>query len=333
MVNVLIVDDTEYMRRLLRRILSTAGHQIVGEASNGEDAITLFKKTKPDVVLLDIVLEQQNTLGTGLDALKKMVKIAPKANIIIISGLDEQSIIADSMQNGAKAFIAKPIDPEKVLETIIMCTDLRIIAEMANMGAERIATVLSKFAGQPIQIEMPKLEAGPSHLVANFSGLPQRTVTAVKMGLQNEPCEALLIFEPEEALKIADIVTKKSIFNDIDDNLKMSTVKEMGSNMLCAFFSAVGDYAEMTLIPSSPELITDSFEAIIDVSLAERKLKSSSALIFNISFRRKESSARGYFVMLNSDSFQNQLITRVKEFSNSTELLQTNERTPQSKGR
>lgn len=321
MVTVLIVDDSDYMRRLLRRVLSTAGHQVVGEASNGEDAVATYKRAKPDVVLLDIVLEQQNTLGTGLDALKKIVTIDPKANVIICSGLDEQSIIADSMQNGAKAFIAKPIDPEKVLETIIMCTDLRIIAELANMGAERIATVLSKFAGQPIQIEMPKLEAGPSHLVAGFSGSPERIVTAVKMGLQNVPCEALLIFEPEEALKIADIVTKKSIFSDIDEDLKMSTVKEMGSNMLCAFFSAVGDYAEMTLIPSSPELITDSFESVIDLSLAERKLKASSALIFNISFRRKESSARGYFVMLNSDSFQNQLINRVKEFSlNSTEI-------------
>jgi chemotaxis protein CheY-P-specific phosphatase CheC len=314
MVTVITADDSEYARDILKIVLSEHGHEVIGEASNGTEAITLYKKLKPDVILLDIVMQEGNLPKTGIDTLKEIIAYDPQANIIICSALDEQTLIKESLKAGAKAFITKPFEPEKLQETLIMCTDLSVFSEIGNIGAGQAATVLSKLAQQPIHVSLPKLETGPVCHVAKLCGPPDREVTTVHMRLISEPnCDALLVLDPQEAKKIADIMTEKST-PPLRSEITQSAIEELGSIMICAFFSAIANFSEMTIIPSRPEVVTDSFEATIDIFLANQTIEAKSVLIFQVSFKRKKSSANGYLLMIPSTKFREQLINAGKKW-------------------
>ncbi|HUK84673.1 MAG TPA: response regulator [Candidatus Acidoferrum sp.] len=324
MVSVLIADDSAYIRDLLKTILFESGHDVVGEASNGDEVIVQFKKLKPDVVLLDIVMKEGNIAKNGLEALKEIMAENAEANVIVCSALNEETLINESMKTGAKAFVAKPFEPEKLLETIVMCTDLRIFSEIGNIGVGHAATVLSKLCNQPINISLPKLETGPPHLAARLCGAPDRQVTAIHMQLFKEPnCDILIVFDPQDAKKIADILTQKST-SFLRSEMYKSALEEMGSIMICAFFSAIANFAEMRILPSAPEVITDYFEAVIDSFLAKQMSAAKSAFIFEMSFKQDKNSVGGYFLVIPSPDFVEQLIKAGKRWvGNSNSPMQS----------
>lgn len=114
MAKILIVDDAKFMRMTLGTILKKENHQIVGEADNGADAISLYKKFVPDVVTMDITMPIMN----GIDAIKEILKIDPTANIVVCSAMGQQKVIVNAIELGAKDFLIKPFDENRVLETI-----------------------------------------------------------------------------------------------------------------------------------------------------------------------------------------------------------------------
>lgn len=306
MVTILLADDNAYMRNLLKRILVESGYEVIGEATNGDEAIEQYLKLRPEILLLDIVMNEGKIAKTGLDALKKIVKEDPQAKVVICSALDETSLINEAMKAGAKAFVVKPFEPEKLLEALAMCTDLRVLTEIGNIGAGHAATVLSKLTKEPINISVPKLETGPPHLIARLCGAPDSQVTAVHMQLATEPgCDSLIVFDSEEAKKIASIMTDYS--TPVSQEIVKSAVEEMGSIMLCAFYSSIANFVELTIVPTKPNVFTDYFEAIIDVFLAKQLFQSQSALIFQMQFQRNQSSANGFLLMLPSLEFRKQL--------------------------
>ena len=306
MTSILLADDNTYMRTLLKRILEESGYDVIGEASNGDEAIEKYLGLKPEILLLDIVMNEGKIAKTGLDALKTIMKEDPQAKVIICSALDENSLINEAMKAGAKAFVVKPFEPEKLLESLALCTDLRVLTEIGNIGAGHAATVLSKLAKQPIQISVPKLETGPLHLIARLIGAPDSQVTAVHMALATEPgCDTLIVFDSEEVKKIASIMISESTL--VSQDIALSAVQEMGSIMLCAFYSSIANFAELTIVPSRPNVFSDYFEAIIDVFLARQLILAKSALIFKMQFNRNESSANGYLLMIPTPEFRKQL--------------------------
>ena len=119
-INVAIVDDLAFIKLVLRDLIEKAGFRVVGEASNGEEAIELFQDKRPDVVLLDITMPKMD----GITALKKLLEIDPKANIIMCSALGQQRLIVEAIQLGAKDFIVKPFRPERVISSIKKTLDM-----------------------------------------------------------------------------------------------------------------------------------------------------------------------------------------------------------------
>ncbi len=107
MANILIVDDSKFMRKTLSDILAQEGHQIAGEAENAKEAIELYKRLKPDLVTLDIIMPEVEGLN-AIFALKAMIKANSQAKVVIVSAMGQEVVMEECIQAGAKDFIVKP---------------------------------------------------------------------------------------------------------------------------------------------------------------------------------------------------------------------------------
>lgn len=111
---VLIVDDAAFMRMLLKDIITKAGYEVVGEASNGAEAVEKYRELKPDIVTMDITMPEMN----GIEAIKKIREFAPDAKIIVCSVMGQQAMVVEAIQAGAKDFIVKPFQHSRVVEAL-----------------------------------------------------------------------------------------------------------------------------------------------------------------------------------------------------------------------
>jgi two-component system chemotaxis response regulator CheY len=114
MAKVLIVDDAAFMRMMIKDILEKNDFQVVGEANNGIKAVELYKKEKPDVVTMDITMPDMD----GIEAVKAIKAFDPAAKIIMCSAMGQQTMVMDAIKAGARDFIVKPFQPDRVLEAI-----------------------------------------------------------------------------------------------------------------------------------------------------------------------------------------------------------------------
>jgi len=113
-VRVVIADDLSFMRMVQREILQERGYEVVGEASDGIEAVDKFKQLRPDVIILDITMPNMN----GLEAMYKIFEMDQSAKIIICSALGQQQLIVEAIKAGVKDFIVKPFKPERVISSI-----------------------------------------------------------------------------------------------------------------------------------------------------------------------------------------------------------------------
>ncbi|TWI57139.1 response regulator [Halalkalibacter nanhaiisediminis] len=114
MASVLIVDDAAFMRMMIKDILSKNGFEIAGEAANGAEAVEKFKELSPDLVTMDITMPEMD----GIQALKEIKQVDGGAKVIMCSAMGQQSMVIDAIQSGAKDFIVKPFQADRVLEAI-----------------------------------------------------------------------------------------------------------------------------------------------------------------------------------------------------------------------
>ena len=112
--NILICDDAAFMRMMIKDILTKNGYVVVGEAENGAKAVEKYNETKPDLVLMDITMPEMD----GIQALKKIKEGDPDATVIMCSAMGQQAMVIESIQSGAKDFIVKPFQADRVLEAV-----------------------------------------------------------------------------------------------------------------------------------------------------------------------------------------------------------------------
>ncbi len=119
---VLIVDDADFMRVMLKEILCDMGLQVVGEAGDGEQAVRLYAELHPDLVALDIAMPRLD----GIAALRQILASDPAANVVMISALGQRQKVLEAIQCGARDFLVKPFDPDRVRETVGRFTDAAV---------------------------------------------------------------------------------------------------------------------------------------------------------------------------------------------------------------
>ncbi len=113
---ILLVDDANIIRLMLRKILVEGGYEIAGEASTGEEAVKKYTELHPDLVTMDITM---NGMG-GINALKAIRELDPNARVIMCSAMGQKYLVVEAIKAGAVNFIMKPFEPDKVLEAVEM---------------------------------------------------------------------------------------------------------------------------------------------------------------------------------------------------------------------
>ena len=114
MARVLVVDDAAFMRKMVSDALAKGGHEVVGEAGNGNEAIQRYQELRPEVTTLDITMPEKD----GLAALQEIVAFDPGAKVVMCSALGQESKVLESIKLGAKDFVVKPFQADRVLSAI-----------------------------------------------------------------------------------------------------------------------------------------------------------------------------------------------------------------------
>ena len=112
--NILICDDAAFMRMMIKDILTKNGYNVVGEAENGAKAVEKYDECKPDLVLMDITMPEMDEI----QALRKIKEKDPNAVVIMCSAMGQQAMVIDSIQSGARDFIVKPFQADRVIEAV-----------------------------------------------------------------------------------------------------------------------------------------------------------------------------------------------------------------------
>lgn len=112
---ILIVDDAQFTRNMLKNIINKTNYsEVVGEASNGNEAIIAYKKLKPDLVTMDLVMPEKG----GIETIQDLLKIDKTATIVVVSALGQEALVLEAAKKGAKDFIQKPYKSEQILEVM-----------------------------------------------------------------------------------------------------------------------------------------------------------------------------------------------------------------------
>ena len=112
--NILICDDAAFMRMMIKDILTNNGYNVAGEAENGLRGVEKYKEVNPDLVLMDITMPEMD----GIQALREIKKVDPNASVIMCSAMGQQAMVIESIQAGAKDFIVKPFQADRVIEAV-----------------------------------------------------------------------------------------------------------------------------------------------------------------------------------------------------------------------
>ena len=114
MAKVLIVDDAAFMRISIKNMLTKNGYEVVGEAENGTVGVEMYKSLSPDIVTMDITMPEMD----GLQALKEIVKLDPKAKVVMVSAMGQEAMVRDAIVSGAKGFIVKPFKEDGIIAAL-----------------------------------------------------------------------------------------------------------------------------------------------------------------------------------------------------------------------
>ena len=111
---VLVVDDAIFMRNMIKDIFAGGGFEVVGEAANGLEAVEKYKELRPDLTAMDIVMP----FKSGIEATREIVKVDPRALVVMCSALGQESLVMEAIEAGARDFIVTPLKSDDVLSVV-----------------------------------------------------------------------------------------------------------------------------------------------------------------------------------------------------------------------
>jgi chemotaxis protein CheC len=191
--------------------------------------------------------------------------------------------------------------------------DLGILLELGSIGAGHAATSLSDLLQQVITIEVPKIHNIKPHLIPQFYNLHDVTTTAIYLQLAHKyGCDILLMFEYGEAHKIAAMMNMVATVDELDPSLEQSALQELANILIGSFLTSISDFVGIGLMPTTPQMVTDTFDAIIDNFLIKQSLVSENALIFETRFKRNGEDAKSILMIFPTQELKDLLVEKSK---------------------
>lgn len=191
--------------------------------------------------------------------------------------------------------------------------DLGILLELGSIGAGHAATSLSDVLQEPVSISVPRIHTLKPHLLPGFYDLRDRPTTAIYLRLaESYGMDILLTFEEFEAKKIAAMMSMCGSLEELDPAMETSALQELGNILIGSFLTSISDFIGMTLLPTTPEKVTDGFDAILDNFLIKQSLDSDNALIFETRFMRNGADAKCILIIFPTQELKNILVEKSK---------------------
>ncbi|MGD6807444.1 MAG: chemotaxis protein CheC [Candidatus Bathyarchaeia archaeon] len=192
--------------------------------------------------------------------------------------------------------------------------DSGILLELGSIGAGHAATSLSDVLQEPISIDVPKIHNIKAHLIPQFYNLHDTPTTAIYLQLAEKfGCDILLMFEYTEAKKIAAMMTMTSSIEELDPTLETSALQELANILIGSFLTSISDFVGIGLLPTTPETVTDTFDAIIDNFLIKQSMtQDGNAMIFETRFRRNGEDAKSILMIFPTEELKALLVEKSK---------------------
>jgi len=192
--------------------------------------------------------------------------------------------------------------------------DLGILLELGSIGAGHAATSLSDVLHQPITIDVPKIHNIEAHLIPQFYNLHDVPTTAIYLQLSEKyGCDILLMFEYSEAKKIAAMMTMVSSVEELDPAMETSALQELANILIGSFLTSISDFVGVSLLPTTPITVTDTFDAIIDNFLIKQSMTSDGyAMIFETRFKRNGEDAKSSLMIFPTKELKQLLVEKSK---------------------
>jgi chemotaxis protein CheC len=191
--------------------------------------------------------------------------------------------------------------------------DLGILLELGSIGAGHAATSLSDVLQEPITIDVPKIHYIKPHLIPKFYNIHDIPTTAIYLQLADKyGCDILLTFEETEAKKIAAMMTMVSSIEDLDPEMETSALQELGNILIGSFLTSISDFIGIGLLPTTPQTVNDTFDAILDNFLIKQSMISDNALIFETRFKRNGEDAKSILMIFPTPELKNLLVEKSK---------------------
>jgi chemotaxis protein CheC len=191
--------------------------------------------------------------------------------------------------------------------------DLAIFLELGSIGAGHAATSLSEILQQQVLIDIPKIQRIPPHKIPQFYRKHEDPTTAIYMQLAEAECDILLTFDVNEAKKIAALMTMAPSIEDLDPAMEASAIEELANILIGSFLSAISDFTGISLLPTTPQRIVDTFDAIIDHFLCKQSTICNEVLVLDTVFKRAGANGKSLFVIFPSQELQDLLVQKSKE--------------------
>jgi two-component system chemotaxis response regulator CheY len=118
-IKVMVVDDTAFMRMVMRSLLEGMGHKVVAEAANGAEAVRMYQTVRPDLITMDITMPELD----GISAVRKIKQMDSSARIIMCSAMGQREMVLEAIRNGAADFVVKPVQKERLLAAVSVAFD------------------------------------------------------------------------------------------------------------------------------------------------------------------------------------------------------------------
>ncbi len=186
--------------------------------------------------------------------------------------------------------------------------------ELGSIGAGHAATSLSDVLQQPISIDVPKIHMMEPHLIPQFYNLHDTPTTAIYLQLKEKyGCDILLTFELSEAKKIAAMMTMASSIEELDPAMEKSALQELANILIGSFLTSISDFIGVGLLPTTPETVVDTFDAILDNFLIKQSMSSENAMIFETRFKRNGEDANSILMIFPNEELKDMLVKKSKE--------------------